>query len=222
MEPDDLTTPEPMPAPAAGRPRGGRAVKREAILRGALSVLVREGFSGAPVSTNPPEPAVSTRTIYNHFADQEDLFHAVVERSSRRVAEAEIALVDQHLHGGEDPERELIAFARAWLTPAETLAEHHALVRRLGVDRARVPDAALDAWREEGPLRVRRALAEKLATWVEAGVLERCDPVHAAVHLSLLISAAVPGQVSGARTPEEAELWIGSGIRAFLHGYARA
>lgn len=203
------------------RVRGGRAGKREAILRGALRVFARDGYLQASIESIAAEAVVSTRTIYNHFADKADLYSAVVGDSARSVSEVEIGLVDSCLRDGEAPEAELVAFARAWLAPDRSDADHVALMRQLGSGADRVPAEAVAAWRDAGPLRVRHALADRLSAWGERGVLQIDDAVHAAVHLTQLIAAAAPGPMSGATSRGETDAWIISGVRAFLYGYRR-
>lgn len=206
---------------ASGAPTAGRAGKRAAILAGALRVFARDGYTRASIDAIAGEAAVSTRTIYNHFADKADLFRTVIGDSARKVAEAEVALIDTYLRDGADPEAELTAFAHAWLTPEQVHADHFALIRQITAETGHVPDAAIQAWREAGPLRVRYALADRLSAWSAGGTLAVDDAVHAAVHLAQLISAAIPGPTSGAATPGEADAWIASGVRAFLRGYGR-
>ena len=120
---------------------GGRSVeKREAMLRGGLAVFAREGYSRAAIDAIAREAGVSTRTIYNHYADKAELFAAVIVASATRVAEAQIAVLAKHLDG---PDPDLAELARAWATPAPEFADHFALVRQV---RAEVLHVPADAW----------------------------------------------------------------------------
>lgn len=203
------------------RARGGRAAKRTAILDGAVRVFAAEGFSRASIDSIAREAGVSTRTIYNHFLDKDDLFRTVVGDSAEALAGAEVALIDEHLGDGSDPETELTSFARAWLDPDQTQSAHIALVRQLAVEADRIPPEVVAEWRESGPLRVRRALAARFAGWGERGILDFDDVQHATVHFVQLIAAANPGPGSGASHRAETDEWIAAGVRAFLRAYGR-
>jgi AcrR family transcriptional regulator len=97
--------------------RRGLPDKHRAILRGALTVFARDGYTRASMDAIAAEAGVSTRTIYNHFGDKADLFHAVIQDSVTQVADAQIAVVDRHLTKIIDLEADLTEFARAWAAP---------------------------------------------------------------------------------------------------------
>ncbi|MBB5936912.1 TetR/AcrR family transcriptional regulator [Streptomyces zagrosensis] len=71
---------------AAGRPAGRLSAKREAILRAAVEVFLREGYARASVDAIAEEAGVAKQTVYNHFGDKERLFLAAVEGERQRVA----------------------------------------------------------------------------------------------------------------------------------------
>jgi len=204
---------------ATTRPRGGLADKRRAILAGALTVFARDGYTRATIDAISAEAGVSTRTVYNHFLDKAQLFQTVIQESATRVAEAQIAIVDRYLRKVTDLESDLIEFARAWVTPMPDYADHFALVRQINAEAGHIPQSAIDAWQETGPLRVRRELARLMLQLAERGLLRIDDPDRAALHFALLISVTNPSY-RGAVAPEEdiAEI-VTSGVRAFLHGY---
>lgn len=203
------------------RAKGGRSAKREAILRGARSVFAHEGYYRSSIDSISREANVSTRTIYNHFLDKADLFRAVISASADAAADAEVGLIDEYLRDGQDPTDELVAFARAWLSPDSADSEHRALVSQIVAEADHIPADATTAWYEAGPLRVRQVLAEKFSAWSKTGALRELDPVQAAVHFTQLIAVAEPGPTSGATTRDESEAWIVSGVRVFLRGYGR-
>ncbi|WP_336216261.1 TetR/AcrR family transcriptional regulator [Nonomuraea sp. LPB2021202275-12-8] len=205
--------------PAKPRPRGGRADKRQAILAGALTVFARDGYTRASIDAISAEAGVSTRTIYNHFTDKPELFQAVIQESAARAADAEIAIIDRHLRKITDLESDLIEFGRDWVTPMPDYADHFALVRQVNAETGHIPQEAIDAWREIGPLRVRRELAGHLRGLGERGLLRIDDPERAALHLMLLVSAASPALGAGAPTEEEIAEMVTAGVRTFLHGH---
>ncbi|REE96423.1 TetR/AcrR family transcriptional regulator [Thermomonospora umbrina] len=203
------------------RPRGGLADKRRAILAGALTVFARDGYTRASMDAIAAAAGVSTRTIYNHFTDKTELFQQVIRVSAARAAEAQIAVIDRHLHKVTDLEADLVDFGRAFTAPtAAEHAEHFALVRQINAEAGHIPESVIDAWQETGPLRVRRRLADHLRRWADQGLLRVADPDRAALHLLVLITAGA-GPRSGPVDEHEVEATVTSGVHAFLHGYRR-
>ncbi|GAB3427924.1 TetR/AcrR family transcriptional regulator [Flindersiella endophytica] len=199
----------------------GQPGKRRAMLAGALKVFARDGFTRASIDTMAAEAGVSTRTIYNHFGSKAGLFHEVMLENATRVAEAQIAIVERHLAKVTDLEADLIAFGRDLAAPMTEYADHFTLVRQVNAEAAHIPKQAIDAWQEAGPLRVRRALGERLCQLADRGLLRVGNPERAAMHLMLLVLAWNPS-FRPARPETEAELeeMVTSGVHAFLHGYS--
>ncbi|MFI7634371.1 TetR/AcrR family transcriptional regulator C-terminal domain-containing protein [Nonomuraea sp. NPDC049400] len=202
------------------RPRGGLADKRRAILAGALTVFARDGYTRASIDSIAATAGVSTRTIYNHFADKTELFQTVIQESAGRAAAFQVAIIDRHLHKITDLESDLVEFGRALTRPVTSEhAEHFALVRQINAEAGHIPQAVIDVWQETGPLRVRRELAGHLRQWADRGLLHVDDPDRAAVHLLLLISASNPSLPGAVPDDREIDEMVRSGVRAFLHGY---
>ncbi|GAB2806254.1 TetR/AcrR family transcriptional regulator [Lentzea nigeriaca] len=185
-----------------------RPDKRQAILRGALSVFARDGYSRASVDTIAKEAEVSTRTLYNHFADKADLFRNVIQASSEKAAQDQIALIERHFHKVTDLEQDLVAFGNA-MAAQQGHAEHFALVRQINAELTHIPAEAVEAWQETGPRKVRRALAAELEK------LGFKDPERAALHLMVLTLTGEPS-IRGTR-PDEDD--IAAAVRVFLHGH---
>ncbi|MFF8608944.1 TetR/AcrR family transcriptional regulator [Streptomyces sp. NPDC015346] len=201
------------------RPRGGLVEKREAILRGALTVFAQDGYTRASIEAISSAAGVSTRTIYNHFEDKAQLFQAVIQGSAARVAESQIAVIEKHLDHVQDLEKDLIAFGMAWVTPMADYADHFALVKQINAESGHIPAEAIEAWQKTGPLRVRRELAYRMMRLADRGLLKVRDADRAALHFGLLISVADPAFTASEPTPEEIEATVVSGVHAFLHGY---
>jgi AcrR family transcriptional regulator len=207
---------------APTRPRRGWADKRDAIATAARIVFGREGYTRASIDAIATKAAVSTRTIYNHFDDKEHLFLTVIKESAAQVADAQIALINQHFDQVTDLEHDLIAFGRAWATSTTAFAEHFALVRQINAEVGHIPQATLDSWQETGPLRVHRELARRIQQLADKGLLEIDDADQAASHLVLLSGAEVTNRsYYGAIPPTENEITqiATAGVQAFLHGY---
>jgi len=203
-----------------GRPRGGD--KRRDLLEGALAEFARDGYTRASIDAIARAAGTSTRTIYNHFGDKAGLFHAVIVDSARRVADAQILVLGQHLNKIVDIEDDLIEFGRRWATPSPDFADHFTLVRQVVAEAAHIPAATRDAWQEQGPLRVRRELATHLRRIADAGHLRVDDAFAAAGHLILLVTGDINlRSLQGAvpLEPGEIDRLADAGVRAFLHGY---
>jgi AcrR family transcriptional regulator len=204
---------------ARPRPGGGLAEKRRAILDGALAVFAHDGYTRSSVDAIAAEAGVSTRTIYNHFEDKAQLFLVVIDESATRVADAQIAVMDSYLRKVTDLEPDLIDFARAWVTSMPDDADHAALVRQINAELGHIPTAAITAWQEIGPLRVRRRLAHHLALLAERGLLRIDNADRAATHFSCLMSVTNPTRPDALTPDDEIIEIVTTGVRAFLYGY---
>ncbi|CAN5777032.1 N/A [soil metagenome] len=201
------------------RPSGGLVDKRRAILAGALTVFARDGYIRASIDAISSAAGVSTRTVYNHFRDKEDLFQTVIQESATRVAEAQVELIDRHLSGVTDLEAGLIAFGLAWVAPMTDYADHFSLVQQINAEAGHIPQATIDAWQRTGPLRVRRELAYHMRQLADRGLMRVDDPDRAALHLGLLISIANPSYRGVVPSEEEIAKTVKAGVRTFIHGH---
>ncbi|MGI5505865.1 TetR/AcrR family transcriptional regulator [Lentzea sp. CA-135723] len=184
-----------------------RPDKRQAILHGALSVFARDGYSRASIDAIAKEAEVSTRTLYNHFADKADLFRNVIQASADAAAREQIAIIERHFHRVTNLEKDLTAFGRAMSTELGN-ATHFALVRQINAELSHIPDDAIEAWQATGPRKVRATLAHELAK------LGFKDSARAAVHLMMLTMTGDPS-IRGSRPSDDD---IRAGVRVFLHG----
>ena len=163
---------------------------------------------------------MSTRTIYNHFADKPDLFHAVIQDSATRAAETLVAIIDRYLSRVSDLERDLNEFGRAFVAPISADAEHFALVRQINAEAGHIPRDAIEAWQQAGPARVRRALATRLRDLADRGLLEVPDADRAALHLLRLLSVENPSYRTDSSPQPEIDDIVAAGVHTFLYGYA--
>jgi AcrR family transcriptional regulator len=208
--------------PATLRPRGGLPDKRRAIVAGALTVFARDGYTRASMDAISAEAGVSTRTIYNHFTDKTELFCTVIQESATRVADARIAIIERYLHRVIDLEPDLVEFGLAFATSMTAEhAEHFALVRQVNAEAGHIPQQAIDAWQETGPVRVRRAVAGRLRELAERGMLRADNPERSALQLIQLISAGNPSYHAEVPTEEEITEAVTAGVHTFLYGHAR-
>lgn len=198
----------------------GQPDKRRAILDGALTLFARDGYTRAGLDAIAAEAGVSNRTIYNHFTDKAELFQTVIQESTERVADAMVGIIDRHLGKIVDPEADLVDFGLALITVLTSdMAPHFALVRQINAEIEHIPPAAVRFWMDNGPLRTRRALADRLSGGADRMGLVMDDPLRAAGHLMLLVSADNLTDRSQLRDPAALEVMVTAGVKAFLHGY---
>lgn len=203
------------------RPPGGLTGKRQAILRAARQVFGRVGYLGASIDVIAAAAEVSTRTIYNHFENKEQLFSTVLIESATQVADARAALTEKHLGEIGDLEENLVALAKDWVRPDPQFEDHFAIVRRLQAESDRFPEELREAWLKAGPWRARRALAERMAELGERGLLHIADPEVSAQHFMALITDTTVSRAEFSATALEAEIdqVARTGVHTFLYGY---
>jgi AcrR family transcriptional regulator len=74
--------------PARRRAKQARArATTDAILEAAARILVREGYAGATTNRIAEVAGVSVGTLYQYFADKNDLFDALIRREMRALAQ---------------------------------------------------------------------------------------------------------------------------------------
>lgn len=207
---------------ATERPRRGLMEKRQAVMRGALTVFAREGYTRGSIGEIAKEAGVSTRTIYNHFTDKDELFRAVIAESASRVRDAHVAMIDRHFAKITDLEADLRAFAREFATSGREFTEHFALVRQIQAEVGHLPPEVLEAWQEAGPRPVNAAVARHFAELGAQGLLEITDPRRAAMHFVLLTGTEVSSRTFLGAVPmpdAEIDAIVDSGLEVFLRAY---
>jgi AcrR family transcriptional regulator len=201
---------------------GGQPDKRRAIIGGALTLFARDGYTRASLDAIAAEAGVSNRTIYNHFTDKAELFQTVIQESTQRVADTMIDVIDRNLTKVVDLETDLVDLGLGWLAVlVSDLAPHFALIRQINAEMEHIPPAALKFWQDSGPGRVRRELAERLRRIADRDDLTIDDPVRAAGHLMLLISADNLTDRAALHDKAELRAMVTAGVHAFLYGYRR-
>ena len=165
-----------------------RAERQEAILRGAASAFAHSGYATTSMEDVAAASGITKLIVYRHFDSKEDLYRAVLERVSDRLAEEFLTRMSRADRRGigarsmlvvarEDPEGFSLLFRHAVREPqfAEyahshreraLLASRHLLQPLLG------HDPALLAWAAET---VVSYLVEAVLHWLEFGDPERDD-----------------------------------------------
>ncbi|MFE2559642.1 TetR/AcrR family transcriptional regulator [Streptomyces sp. NBC_00090] len=215
------------PAAPKTAPTGARAArKRQAVVRAARDLFLREGF-GVGMDAIAAEAGVSKVTVYNHFGSKEALFTAVVAGA-----------LDEPLAGGErteGPDLALLVAAegpaelkaaltdagRAWARAVRADDEARALRTLVATELHRFPELGR-AWRAHGPAGHHPAVADALRTLADRGLLEIPDLEVAVLQLySLLVFPQMVFEQYGTELTEElGERLVTDGVEMFLRRYA--
>ncbi|MDH6124731.1 TetR/AcrR family transcriptional regulator [Kitasatospora sp. GP82] len=169
-------------------PRPGVPVESAALVFG------REGYTRASVDAIAAEAGVSKRTIYNHYADKEQLFLSVALEGATAFSETITEIADRHLRKIVDLEEDLIAFGIDRAKAVVSAKEHFALARTIRAEASHIPPDVLDAWAEAGPRKSQRDIAEHLARIADRGLLVIDDADEATNHFTLLTFTNVADQ----------------------------
>ncbi|MFF7335290.1 TetR/AcrR family transcriptional regulator C-terminal domain-containing protein [Streptomyces sp. NPDC008150] len=174
------------PGPRAGA-RGRSGAKREAILRAALTVFLREGYAGASVDVIAATAGVGKQTVYAHFGDKEKLFLAAA-----REAQAVLDDADGHelwkspMPRTGDVRRDLVDAAvrvlRAVLAP-ESAALHRMTVAEI----TRHPELQ-HLWRDNASREVMADVVDYLVEKDARGELSVPEPETTARQFVLLVA----------------------------------
>lgn len=151
-------------------------------------LFARRGYAQTCVQEVAREAGVAKPTVYSHLRDKESLYRGAVESAADRVGARCVAVVDRLREAAADgdPRAALGAVARELLGACSD--DDARAVRRLaGAEAERFPDLAASV-RERTALRIRSALADRLARLVLAGRLRPCDPEVAAEHFLVLLT----------------------------------
>jgi AcrR family transcriptional regulator len=165
-----------------------RAERQETILRGAARAFAQSGYAATSMEDVAAASGITKLIVYRHFDSKEDLYRAVLERVSDRLAEEFLTRMSRADRRGigarsmlvvarEDPDGFSLLFRHAAREPqfaeyAHThreralLASRHLLQPILGHDRK------LLAW---GAETVVSYLVESVLHWLEFGDPDRDD-----------------------------------------------
>lgn len=213
----------PDPTTTAPRARArGMPEKRRAILDAARAVFGRGGYTRTSVDLIAAEAEVSKRTIYNHFADKEQLFQTVILEGAADVADTQAVIADRHLRKIVDIEQDLLDLALERVKSLDVFAGHWALVRVIESEATHISPEVLEAWLDAGQRQTQRILAGWMAGLADRGFLSIDDPEQAATLFNLLtfISVAQPTFYGAIRLPDdEVRRTVTFGAATFLSLY---
>ncbi|WP_433927469.1 TetR/AcrR family transcriptional regulator [Sorangium cellulosum] len=198
--------------------REGSAQKRSAILVAARELFLSDGFDRTSVDAIAARAGVSKRTVYDYFGDKEALLLAVVESTGESLIVALRRALEDTLTDVKDLESALVTFSMRITTEALGSVDYLALTRlvaRESVHLPRLRDHLLANAPEE-------AIAERLAEFARAGLIDAPNPRLAADHLVALTFLLALNTLGSEIVTEEARLRgiFVEGVRAFLRAYA--
>ncbi len=195
--------------------------KRAEILAAARRVFTREGYMGASMDAVAAEAAASKRTVYQYFADKQELFAATVldtvDRGYQYFEPRILALAD-----ADDVETAITQLARdvaVGLTNPELLK-----MRRLVVAEAeRFPDIGREYY-ERSWVKTVGLLAQSLTTLTRRGLLNVKNSEQAAYTFTWLIVSIPSNRVAflgdeEVGSEEELMALAEEGARVFLAAY---
>jgi AcrR family transcriptional regulator len=156
------------------------------IVAAAFVVFARRGFTQASVQEIADEAGVAKPTLYNHFADKDELFRRAMTYTADQVTAATVAVTERLRAPGPDLRAVLTDVARRLLQVCCD-ARSQALRRLAQGQPAQFPDV-LDAVQERTSGRLAAALADRFARLVLSGRLRECDPALAAEQFLALLT----------------------------------
>lgn len=202
-------------------PTRRRPDRREAILSAAFDVFARRGFTQASVQEIADTAGVAKPTLYNHFADKDELFRHAMTHTADAVAATNIAVADRLRAPGPDLRTVLTEVARRMLKVC--CDERSQALRRLAQGQlVQFPDV-LEAVQERTSGHLAEALADRLARLSLSGRLRQCDPAVAAEQFLALLTAPMETRsMSGARKVPAADVRAvaEAAVDTFLRAYA--
>ena len=165
-----------------------RAERREAILKAAASAFAHKGFSATSMDDVAAEAKITKLIVYRHFESKEDLYEAVLERVSGRLAEEFVDAITRDPTGRglgvrtlltvarEDPDGFVLLWRHAAREPQ--FADHAERFRAQAVTLARTlltragitGDRRIQKWQAELMMSF---LVDAVLHWLEVGAPKR-------------------------------------------------
>jgi AcrR family transcriptional regulator len=102
-------------SPRSGRREADAQATRDALVRAALELFARRGYSGVGTEEIVARAKVTRGALYHHFADKRDLFRAVFERVEAGLMER----IGASMRASDDPFELMVAGMRSFLDACE-------------------------------------------------------------------------------------------------------
>jgi len=194
-----------------------RLSRRDRILDAARDIFLRESYTGASMESVAQKAGVSKQTIYNHFANKDELFRALVLDICARSS---IALGDPSDVLDREPEEVLTHFGETVLKHKSCSDTMH-LHRLLQLEGRNHPSLA-ESFYKFGPDRTAGWLKQYLEAQVDRGRLHVDEPrVAAEQFVTMLVGHLRLRHLLGMTgVPDKAERsrYVTSAVNIFLNG----
>jgi TetR/AcrR family transcriptional repressor of mexJK operon len=210
-----------MPRPkSSGLPKAEEEqIRLTHLLDAATEVFFEMGYEGASTGEIAARAHSSKRELYSRFASKEELFLAVIDYRTAKIADRLTVLFQQ-----ERPIREMLQDIARELLRSLLSEEHSALMRLVYTQALQFPKAA-QFMTERGPDRGIKNLAAHLTKQASRGKLAIPDPQLAAQHFAgLLVGDLVHRAMLGQKVPsseKQIEARSAAAVAAFLLIYGR-
>lgn len=198
--------------------REGSAQKRSAILVAARELFLADGFDRSSVDAVSARAGVSKRTVYDYFGDKEALLLAVVESTGESLIVALRRATEDTLTDVADLQGALVSFSMRIATETLGSVDYLALMRLVTMESVHLPRLR-DHWMTNAP---EEAIAERLAEFARAGLIDAPNPRLAADHFVALTFLLALNKLGSAIATDDAHVRVifVEGVRAFLRAYA--
>ncbi|GHE92884.1 TetR/AcrR family transcriptional regulator [Streptomyces fumanus] len=204
--------------------REGSSEKRAAILAAARDLFVRQGVDRVSMDAVAARAGVSKRTVYDYFGDKRRLFLAILTAASDSMLATSCRALDEHLPTDArittvpQLEEALTAFAVDLGTSIVRSPDYAAAFALVAQERLRTPTTTDDLATEAAS----QELADRIAHFADAGLLDTDDPRLAADHFSALtvLLAYERHPVPATADPEKVRRTMADGVHAFIRAYA--
>lgn len=213
-----------MSATKAGNLVRDRSVlKREAILTVARELFVREGVDRVSMDAVAAHAKVSKATVYDYFGDKRRLFLAILADASESLNASARRVLDDYLADDaqittiEQLEQALAAAAIDLGTTMVGSADYAAVFALVAQQRREAAEPEGDVSTEA----MEDAFAERIAHFVEAGLLDTDDPRLAADHFTALTMLLAYNQQPDPATVDidRVRRTMIDGVHLFIRGY---
>ncbi|MEV5827574.1 TetR/AcrR family transcriptional regulator [Spirillospora sp. NPDC052242] len=200
--------------------REGSAQKRAAILAAARDLFLADGFDRSSVDAVAARAKVSKRTVYDYFGDKRTLLKAVVDDIGQSLVTTVQRTLDDTLTDrtqAADLEDALVTFSMRIATDMLGSAEYATLQRLVRTESGHLPRRGYSSMANTPD----EELAERLAAFAEAGLLDVPDPRLAADQFIALTFGVALDRFGSANAAEDTRVQplVVEGVRTFLRAY---
>jgi len=208
----------PQPIPLETR----SARKRRSIVDAAREVFMERGYAGASMDAIAAAAGVSKPTVYNHFADKQQLFAQML---SDTIDELTQSFYEQVVDQPKNVDvRDYLRDLARLLLKAVMQPQNLRLRRLVIAEAGRFPELGR-MYEEKAPDRAIAAVTEALKRLAKSGALQIEDPALAATHFAWLVvsvplnHAMFSGDDRGLRR-NQVEQHADNAVRIFLAAYS--